>query len=364
MKQTSKKSRKPVKTGSKKSTKNPLKKPFFLSKPEKVVNINSEEYIKPKKNTGKIILSVVLWGMLAFIFILGVVAAARPDPLSDMERRTNSFIAEQAGRVNLSYEVQSFAQNFAKEYLTYQSGRRDDYMNRVRPYISQRVSFSEIQSFRSSAAATYVQAYRLEPYNKDQYDVYVMAEIEYMAAPTMPVSTENQVESSGQAQTRKENTYLKVPVRVLSMGKYIVEDYPVFVANPDGYDFTAEPFQARDADRNINDQIKQVLNNFFTAYYQENQTRIDYFLAADADKSGFKGLDGRYLFKEIKDIRSYGDPTNAKNILSLVEIVIEDHNGTQLTQRFNILIIHDGNRFYILEMGTKTAGIKHNFNGQ
>lgn len=341
----------------KKAAAKPKKTFSFFKKPEKVVNINTEDYIKPKKDTGKKALSIILWGVLGFVFIRGAVSSLQPNPLDEMQRRTDLFIEEQTAQTNLALEIESFAQNFAKEYLTYQVGRREDYAKRVKPYVSSHVSISENQNFKGNATATYLQAYKLQQYDKNQYDVYVMADIEYSGTP---LATNETVP----AQLERENTYLKIPVRVLDRGKYIVEDYPAFVAAPDANDYTATQFNARDVDKTVNAQIEQILKNFFAAYYQGNQTQIDVFLAVNADKAAFKGLDGRYRFKEIRSLRSFADPANPSRMLSLVELIIEDRNGQQLTQRFNVLVNHDGDRFYVVEMDTKTVDIKYNFSVQ
>jgi hypothetical protein len=220
------------------------------------------------------------------------------------------------------------------------------------------MSFSDTQSFLSDARAVYVQAYKLETYDDAQYDVYVMAEIEYTSEGAA-------VDGVRQARTETAKTYMKVPVRVLAKSQYVVVDYPVFVAEPDSSVYAGTQFMGREADKAVNEQIAQVLTNFFAAYYEENQTRIEYFLSTSADKEKFKGLNGRYDFSEIKSVRSYLDPVDARRILSVVELRIADVNGQALTQRYNMLVTHDGTRYYVVDMDTKTVDIsKYNFNVQ
>lgn len=330
-------------------------------KTEKVVNINSDNYIKPPKNIGKKIARVLLWGMIIFISIRGIVAIAKPDPLNEVQRKTDTFIREQQDRENLGFELQSFAQNFVKEYLSYESGRIDDYSRRVAPYTSTHVNFSGIQNFKNTATASYVQAYHMEQYDKNQYDIYVLATVEYDVPQP---AKEGEDAASGSVKIEKSDTYLKVPVRVLEPGKYIVEDFPVFTAAPIAWSYKPVQFEGSEVDKSISTAIEGVLNNFYTAYYQENQTRIDYFLDPEADKYLFKGLNGRYKFIKINNLKCSEDPQNSNKILSLTELTVEDRNGQQLIQRFNVLLRRDGDRYYIAQMDTKTVDLKYNFRVQ
>ena len=60
-----------------------------------------------------------------------------------------------------------FAQDFAKEYLTYEKGGEQDFRTRINPYISQRLNNAPgIYAFRNNAKAAYVNAYRKEQEGK------------------------------------------------------------------------------------------------------------------------------------------------------------------------------------------------------
>ena len=323
-------------------------------KTQAITNINADNYIKPRKNTGMKVLRVVLWVMISFVFVRGIISSLRPDPVSEMQRQTAAFMREVRDSENQSFEIESFAQNFAREYLTYEPGGMDDYISRITPYISGHVTFSGISNFRNTASASYVNAYRMEPYSQDQYDVYVMAVIDYTAR--------QYIEGASTVTAEQDSTYLKIPVRVHGQGRYIVEDHPVFIAPPDRSTHEYTQFYGPEADRDVNAEIERILGNFLPVYYQENQTRIDYFLAPEANREDFKGLDGRYRFARLNNTRSYSDPIGRGSFLSLVEITLEDRNGQQLIQRFNILIRRQEERYYIVGMDTKTVDLKHNFN--
>jgi len=317
------------------------------------IDINSAKYIKPQKDTGRKVLRVILWAVLIFIFASGTLALARPDPVGEMQRRQDTFIRQQQEQENLLFEITSFAQNFAQEYLSYEAGRIDDYIRRVSPFVSNHLTFSGIQNFRHTARATYVQAYRVEQYSANQYDVFIRAIIEYLPGPAAGTDTEAAIE--------RETTALKVPVRVLAPGAYIVEDYPVFIAVPGGYLHNPVPFSGQEVDRTVNAEIERVLVNFLQIYYEHNQTRIDFFLSPRANNAAFRALNGRYTFHRLDNLRSFRDPERPDHILSLVTITILDRNGQQLTQRFNLLLHHDDDRYLIVDKDTRVVDLRYNF---
>lgn len=312
---------------------------------ERVENINLDKAIPIKTNYFKKVVRFVAWVILLFFAARGIVAMAKPDPVSAMQAQTTQFIEQQKQEQNISLELYAFAGNFTKEYLTYEPNGQQDYLARLKPYTTSNFSIDGISNFSSYATALYTQAYSIEQYNTGQYDVYVMATIEY---------TKDEV-------TTTEDCYMKVPVGVTGGGKYIVEDYPLFIAAPSGENVTQTPFTGREVDNAVNSEVKTLLDNFFAALYQDNQTSIDYFLSGDADKTQFKGLAGRFTYEGIREIHTYQDPQNSNKFLSIVTIIVEDINGTEMYQRFNVSIQKEGSRYYVLDMDTKAYDLKENY---
>lgn len=321
--------------------------------PKEIYNINSDQSIKPKKDTGRRILRFAFWIIPLFIFCRGVVDIIRPDPLEEYRQMTTAFIAEQEAKTNIDFEVSSFARDFAYEYLTYDAGGASGYTDRLEKYITGQQVFSNVQTLRESAKALYVGAYKVEEYNTGQYDVYVKAVVNY---PVASGTFNNEVVIMDNIQ----QSYLKIPVQEVN-GSYRIEDVPVYVAEPTNPTVKMTPFSGREADPQITKEITNALDSFFPAYYSEDQTRIDYFLHENAEKEDFKGLAGRFEYNDINTLSVFQDPTESSKYLAIAEINITDVNKHNVLQRFNLLFQKEKDRYYLVSWDTRTNGLKYDY---
>lgn len=326
----------------------------------------SEIYIM-RKNTGLKIARCCLWIMLIFFFVKGIWGTLKPDDSAEVTKVIRDFETSFAQYKGENEEMMSFAQNFAKEYLTYQVKGENDYKNRIRPYVSTKVyNTNEITDFKSDAKAIYVQAYKKEQYSVNQWDVYVLAEVVYSVPTEIPNSNTNTGSVSGNSQkeqtteikTIAEQTTLKVPIYV-NDGNYVVEDMPVFVTDS----ILLSQYEMIDyAGTTVSDvelsNIKSSLNNFFKAYYEENQSVIEYYLSKDADRSRFYGLNGRYVFQSIETLNAYREDGSQETVC-IVELKVKDNaNEAVLYQKLHLTIVKDeSQKYYINDMNTRTGNI-------
>lgn len=330
-----------------------LKKP----KPEKPKKPKTEEYVL-KKNTGMKVLRIVLWVMLIFIFVKGIISIfQKEDGIDEVNAIISNFRQEFASVKDENEELLSFAQNFGREYLTYRVGEKDDYVKRIREYASSVVyNNSSLVDFKANAVCTYINAYRKEEYAAGQYDVYVYAIVEY----------EKQVlNEDGQTYTTEitqAETTMIVPVYAAA-GRYIVEDIPVYVEDSVLIDsaYAQAGYSGGTAvtDAAKVETIQTSITNFLTSYYEAEQSVIDYYLASTADRSKFAGLNGRYSFEHMDSIRCYQNADGS--ILAVACFVIKDTvNEAQLYQEFNVLLKEDqaSGRYYILDMNTRTKNLR------
>lgn len=340
------------KTGKKRKLMGKPKKP----KVEKAKTPKTEEYVL-KKNTGMRVLRIILWMMLVFIFIKGVISIfQKEDGIDEVNAIISNFRQEFASVKDENEELLSFAQNFCREYLTYRIGEKEDYAERIREYVSGTVyNNGSLVDFKANALCTYINAYRKEEYAPGQYDVYVYAVVEY----------EKQIlNEDGQTYTTditQAETTMIVPVYV-SDGSYIVEDIPFFVEDSVAADSYAEQNYSGGTavtDAAKAEAVKTSVSNFLTSYYMAEQSVIDYYLASTADRSKFSGLNGRYRFEYIDNFICYQNTDGS--VLAIVCFVITDvQNDAQLYQEFNVLLKEDqaSGRYYILDMNTRSKNIR------
>lgn len=326
----------------------------FRSKLPKLPKFKKVERPEPtnpyiiKKNQKAKVLRALFWGIPIFFFAKGVISSFRGTMADEAQQMISAFKVDFQDYKDQDTEILAFAQNFAKEYLTYKTKGESDYKERLKPYAAGTV-INAVYDLKGNSEAAYVQAYRKEEYSADQVDVFVMVEVLY----TLRVLAENQTDYIDQVD--RQNTILKIPVRI-DGNKYIVEDLPVFV-NDDVKiaDFTPEQFRTKEVSTEQRNSIQQSLTNFFKAYYEEDQNVINYYLSPEANKDNFKGLNKRFTLTGIGDLKSY---SNAGRIYSLVTVNIQDVNGVIMPQKFNLELIEEDGKYYVKTMDTRNVNLK------
>lgn len=329
----------------------PKKEKAKKAKKEKQPKKKSEEYVIKKNGLMKF-LRVVFWGILLFIFVNGIIVLTRPDRTDEVKVMIDEFEQRFYEQKDSNEEILGFAQNFAKEYLTYTRSGEADFRNRISPYVSDRIfNMTGIYDFKKDAEAVYVSAYRKEAYSDQQWDVYVMCHVQYK---------KNTVNKNGEEEEvlEQKRSVLKVPIS-MSNGGYCVEDLPLFVED---YIRDAGHQEIEYYGTEIkNPKIEQALTNFLQAYYKQEQSVIDYYLTVDADKTKFYGLNGRYEFMSIDNIKSYQEE-GQKEIICILKIKIKDTvNEGIILQEFNVVVIEDGDRIYVQDLNTKIVNLYNKF---
>jgi hypothetical protein len=324
----------------------PKKKKLKVKEKKPVKKEKDDSYVM-KKNTGMRILRVIFWLMLFFVFFRGVMQIIKPDKASEITRIINDFKEEQKNSGDHSDELMRFAQDFAKEYLTYTKSGEEDFKARISPYVSKRVlNLPGIYGFHNNATATYVDAYRKEKYSENIYDVFVEAEVQYELIDPTTVETSKS----------KDSCTLKVPVVVTDNG-YAIEALPLYVTDV-RRDTEYNSQEAALGNEIDSEPLKSAVTNFLDAYYSQDQSMINYLLAAGADQNKFIGLSKRYTFQKLEAIRSYMPTGN--DIICLLKVKIQDTvNEEVIYQEFNITMVKEGDRYYIKDMNSKISNINY-----
>ncbi len=305
-----------------------------------------------RKNTLLRICRVVLWGMLAFVFLKGVVSTFRADTLTEAKLLINDFKAELNVNKKLNNEILAFAQNFVKEYLTYEANGESDYKERLKAYMANAGSVEGMDLRNGAADAVYVQAYRLEQCSDTQWDVYVLAEVEY---------TQNVMDSSAQeyrTETEKAQTYLKVPVYV--DGEFMtVESLPLFISDSMLLeDYPGAEYYGTAADEKTASDVETAVTNFLKAYYEQDETVIDYYLSKDARQEQFSGLNGRYQFVKMNTVKCYREQ-NQNVVVCIANFYVKDSiNSAQIQQKLLLQLVQESDgKYYILSITPRVTNI-------
>lgn len=303
-----------------------------------------------RQNRGMKVARIVFWVMLIFIFIRGVATIFKPDNDDVVKKLIQDFKADYSEFSNQNAEVMAFAQCFAKEYLTYQVRGETDYKQRLTPYVTSAFLNNAINDCKGTARATYVEAYRVEEYSENQVDVYVLAEMEYESRI---------LGEDGRTYTTEISTsqiVLKVPV-YMQDNFYIVENLPLMVTDSQlltGYKVPEYTGTALSEEKT--DKVTISVKNFLKAYFEQDDSVINYYLSGIADKEDFSGLDGRFSFIEIETINCYQE--EGGDIICLVTFKIKDtENNVEMLQKINLFMQESGGKFYINSMDTRTGNL-------
>lgn len=305
-----------------------------------------------KKNTFLRAGRILLWGMLTFLFCKGVIASLRPDTAQEAGRMIEQFNRELQRNKTVDSEISAFAQNFAREYLTYTAREEQEYRVRLQAYMGKNVP-EAVELASGSAQAVYVQAYRMERYSDSQWDVYIAAQVEYTTRSLEEGQAYREEAVSG-------NTYLKVPVCLEeTTGHMIVEDLPLFVNDDLLYrEYTRQEYAGTSLDEKATGEIKTAVTNFLKAYCEQDETVIGYYLTQGADKSRFLGLGGRYLFSGVEAVRCCQEAEGGAVICIVEYTAIDSVNQAKLLQRLNLQVRKgaDG-KYYIEDIDTRTGNL-------
>lgn len=311
-------------------------------KPErKLLQKNKDDAYTMKKNTGLKVMRFVFWLMLIFVFGRGLYQIVRPQKETELRSLIETFKQEQQSIGDAPEEVMRFAEDFAKEYLTYKHSGEQDFKQRIGPFVTKRIyNMANIYSFKHAARATYVNAYRKEEQN-GTYDIYVNAEVAY---------------DKGEQGIEYGNSTLKIPVQVSEFG-YCVIGLPLYVQD-NRLDTTYTLQETTFGSEIDNTKITLAVNNFLEAYYEQDQSMINYLLTSDADKDNFIGISKRYTFIKIEKLKAYQDVTT-DSIRCIAKILILDSvNEEEIYQELNLTLIEKDDKYYVKEINTKITGLQ------
>lgn len=322
-----------------------------IPKPEK------DDLYVVRHNRGIRVLRVIFWGMLLFFFVRGVMVSLRPDNTAQAVEAINGFKTEFSGYKELDSELLAFAENFTRDYLSYDSSDREGVVYRaaLEQYTTPGIAGQAFSSKKDGSAAEvlYVKAYRKEAYSSTQTDVYVLAGVRYRFkagenAPATPAP------GDGTASETVE-TVLKVPI-ALKDNRYIVEDLPAFVSdNNKMTNFEAISYDGTEYSKEDRAEVLTSLDNFFKAYYEGEQSVINYYLAPDADKSKFAGMGGKLSYIKLDDKFMLYE-TGGK-LLAIGSVYIQDRAGNEVAQNFNLTLISKDGRYYVETMDTRAKNL-------
>jgi len=287
---------------------------------------------------------IFLWVVVAFLVLRGVGTYLKPNSANTVTDIVESYKTEKDYTDRIDFEASAFARMFAIEYMTYK-GDNTDYDNRMKKYSN----LDFIGAYNDKIDALSGEAYRIEWRGKDKVNVDVKLRVRYTVkqqqdtlkvgeAPKPDIVTVNDV-------------YLRIPVYA-SNGKYLVEDYPVFIPEPGKGAKPEKTKQGKDVSSDIKAKIQSAVENFLKTYCSGNSVEMSYYLA-DINKTE-NGLGKRYNFKKlILEEFEARELESGKYLVSTQYEVEDSINNQVFKQAIQIKIVVKDNKYLIDSFNAK-----------
>ena len=195
-------------------------------------------------------------------------------------------------------------------------------------------------------------SFYFENYSENQVNVSIKAKVKVY---TPKAGQEGVPKDTWQYDTNLVDYYIKVPIIYDENLNMAVNGLPVMTAPQTTAHFKNKDFTGTtETDSETIKKITDSLNQFFKAYYEQNQTQIDYFLV---DKSDIKGAGQKFSFNNIEKINVFKISEN--EFLAILNLSIDSFNSP-LKQGFNVSIVKDGDKFLVKNIEPRTSNININ----
>ncbi|HAT4340684.1 TPA: conjugal transfer protein [Clostridium perfringens] len=331
------------------------KKSFFKKKVNKnddlAAELNKEINQTKKNNLVRImpfkIARAFLWCLIAILCIRGTVSIFKGNTGEEIEKKNKKFLDKLEQENSLEVKAYSFAEDFSRDYFTRYPNSPQDFEDRIKKYTTEQLakemnngSYSEI--FDTSA-------FYFEKYSENQINVSVKARVRVYT----PKAGQEQIpQDAWQYDTNLTDYYIKIPIVYDKDLNMAVDDLPVMTAPETIASFKNKEFNGTtETNTDIVNKINNSLTQFFKAYYEQNQTQIDYFLV---DGANILGTGQKFTFNNIERASIY--KLKDKEFLAIVNLNI-DYYSNPLKQGFNVTVVQEGDKFLVKSLEPRTSNI-------
>lgn len=327
------------------------KKSFFKKKKDLAEDLNNELNNTKKNNLVRImpfrIARGFLWGLIAILCIRGTVSIFKGNQGDEIEKKNKKFLEKLEQESSLEVKAYSFAEDFSRDYFTRYPNSPQDFENRIKKYTTEQLAkemnngtYSEI--FDASA-------FYFEKYSENQVNVSVKARVRVY---TPKAGQEEVPQDAWQYDTNLTDYYITIPIVYDEDLNMAVDDLPVMTAPQTLASFKNNEFSGTtETNPDVVNKINDSLTQFFKAYYEQNQTQIDYFLV---DGATILGTGQKFTLNNIDRTSIY--KLKDKEFLAIVNLNIDSYSNP-LKQGFNVTVVQEGDKFLVKSLEPRTTNI-------
>ena len=291
----------------------------------KTVFPKEEKETKLKSAAPSTVLRFLLWGILIFLLIRGIVSIFTADSIDKQREKVEGFITqteqEEAGKAR----AMSFTEEFLQEYFTYDAQNDGNYEKKMQSYLAKGLilhtpSDKEIKPLQVKAVQA---SYTVD----DIINVEAIAMVKY-------------------AQKTKILTLL-LPVYVENRG-CVAAGLPQLIPQdetPDIYAYTAELSGSISESKKA--EIEDVVDSFLKTYCSGNENELSYYVTENFPYS--KGFNAVLEYGGLEKIR-VGTTKDAEEYFVQADAILKD-NVLQISQVYYIKLVQS-DRLYIDNIST------------
>lgn len=294
-----------------------------------------------KTTVGQKIVRILFWLLLIYLAIstslvwaiqLGLI----PQTIRTMAEEPKTTQAVAADKY---FGETSFAEQFVREYYSWNKEDEEAHLNRLKPFLAFRViplvTINTKDAKYSTADVSLVSTWDIkERAGTNIKDVTVFAE---------------QWLKDGDKDLRVFR-YLVVPVTKAG-NSYRVADQPYEIPRPVASPLneekkTSEKPEGQLVDEATQKKIEDFLTDFWTSYTQDSKEKIGYMMQDQKPVQGYTDL---FTFDQFTDLQVVKTPKNeyeAKFNLLLTDV----RSGIKVTYQYQMVLVEENNRFYVAKM--------------
>ena len=321
-----------------------LKKTYTKNKITNPVSPGSSNKVKRNKY-----LRIFLWVFVGWIMLRGLLSFLPKDEV---------IVAEYKEPIIISDAAQSFAQAFTESYYTFESSKKEEHSNNLKPFIAQGLITSNAGlNFTNIDVDSYkvinTLPWSIQQTDENKSDIVIRVTIEETK------TIENEKQEGGLEEVKTKSIQINRFTRLLQVpiayneksNNFYVYDYPLVVPQltnipgeiagvPDKSSISEEKAMA----------IKLSLEDFFKAYSEQAPSQIRYYMEDGLERIGYEG---ELLFNQIKSVKVYNasetEEADLKDVIAYVEVEFKDANNLIQIQHFTISLTFKEERWFIKE---------------
>ena len=289
-----------------------------------------------------------LWVLIGFVLIRGSGTLIRGSEAEKIDKQNKAFLETLSKESGLEVKAFSFAESFTREYFTRYPKNKDDFKNRIIKFTTEQLA--DDMNNNSYSEIINASAFSFEKYSDSQFNVGVEARVkQYVPKPNQENISLEQLEYD----TNLVTLCIEVPIYISEDMNMVVDGLPVFISGKEKAEFNIERLNEQvENDSEIVNKVTDSITQFFKAYYEQDQTQIDYFIENNSET--IKKPLGDSKFEKLDNVALYKLENN--QYLAVVKLTIKSY-GNELKQGFNLTLVKDGDKYLIKDLNTRTTNL-------